>query len=178
MEQELEIKTLNIDDIKFLKQKLNFGFSVLFFFSLFSIIFPGLCIYLIFINDDITEKAFPFFGVIICFGFWTYVTLKGIRKTIKEKQNLYLQKKIQGNVMVLGKEIVRIKGDEANDTFLYEIKIYSEIEKKDKKISILEKYYDKIQIGNFLWIEYYLDCNYIKTINFDGQNIKYKIFSN
>ncbi len=113
--------------------------------------------------------------VIICFGFWTYVTLKGIKVTIKEKQNLFSQRKVTGYLEILDKEIITIKGDES-DTYSYELSIYSDLEGKTKNISIMEKDYDKIKVGDVAWIEYYLDCNYIKTLKFGEQNIKYKKF--
>ena len=176
MLEELEYKPLNPEDIKFLKSKFYYGVRVLFFLSLFSIVFPIFCIYRISIDSDITDKTFAFFMVLICFGFWTYVTIKGIKKTVQEKQNLYSQKKIIGNVKVLEKEIITIAGIESNDTYSYELKIFSRIENKHKKISIIKKYYEKIQIGEILWIEYYLDSSYIKTLIFEKEKISYKIF--
>ncbi len=177
MKQKLEFDTLNSEDIKFLKSELYLGYRILFFLSLFSIVFPVFCIYSIFINSNITDKTFPLFMIIICFGFWTYLTLKGFKATIKEKQNLFLQKKVKGYLEIIDKEIITIKSDESNDTHSYEIKIYSEIEEKNKNIIIDRNKYEKIQIGNFVWIEYYLDCNYIKTLIFNEEKIKYKTFS-
>lgn len=177
MLQKLEFESLNAEDIKFLKKELYFGVRVLFFLSLFSILFPGFCIYRIFTDSNISDKPFVFFMVIICFGFWTYLTLKGIKETIKEKQNLLLQKKVIGNLQILDKEIITIKGDESNDTYSYELNIYSDLEGKNKNISILKKNYDKIKVGDLVWIEYYLDCNYIKTLKFEDQYIKYKRFT-
>ena len=176
MLKQLEYRPLNDKDIRFLKSKFHYGVRVLFFLSLFSIAFPGFCIYQIFINPDISDKTFPFFIVIIYFGFWTYLTIKGIKKTVQEKQNLFSQKKLVGNVTVLEKEIITIKEDESNDTYSYELKIFSVLENSHKKISIPEKYYRKIQIGEILWIEYYLDCNYIKTLIFKEEKIKDKKF--
>jgi len=170
-----KLESLNAEDIKFLKSELYSSVRILFFFSLFSIVFPGFCIYRIFIDPDITDKKFAFFMVIICFGFWTYVTLKGIKVTIKEKQNLFSQRKVPGYLEILDKEIITIKGDES-DTYSYELSIYSDLEGKTKSISIMEKDYDKIKVGDVAWIEYYLDCNYIKTLKFGEQNIKYKKF--
>ena len=170
-----KLESLNAEDIKFLKSELYSSVRILFFFSLFSIVFPGFCIYRIFIDPDITDKKFAFFMVIICFGFWTYVTLKGIKVTIKEKQNLFSQRKVTGYLEILDKEIITIKGDES-DTYSYELSIYSDLEGKTKSISIREKDYDKIKVGDVVWIEYYLDCNYIKTLKFGEQNIKYKKF--
>ena len=170
-----KLESLNAEDIKFLKSELYSSVRILFFFSLFSIVFPGFCIYRIFIDPDITDKKFAFFMVIICFGFWTYVTLKGIKVTIKEKQNLFSQRKVTGYLEILDKEIITIKGDES-DTYSYELSIYSDLEGKTKSISIREKDYDKIKVGDVVWIEYYLDCNYIKTLKFGEQNIKYKRF--
>ena len=177
MKQELSIKELNIGDIKYLKKELNFGFKILFFLILLSVIFPCFCIYYISINSKIAEKTFSLLYVIICFGFWIYLTFKGIKKIVREKQKLYSQKRIEGNVEVLEKKVIRIKGDESNDTFSYQIKFFSEIEEKYKYISILENYYKKMQVGDFLFIEYYLECDYIKTLIFEEQNIKYKIFT-
>lgn len=170
-----KLESLNAEDIKFLKSELYSSVRILFFLSLFSIVFPGFCIYRILIDPDMIDKTFPFFMVMICFGFWTYVTLKGIKVTIKEKQNLFSQSKVIGNLEILDKEIITIKGDES-DTYSYELSIYSDLEGKTKNISIMKKDYDKIKVGDVAWIEYYLDCNYIKTLKFGEQNMKYKKF--
>lgn len=138
MEQKLEIKTLSIEDKFFLKKQLKLGYKILFFISLISIGFPSFCIYQIFINPTITEKTLAFLGIIVCFGFWTYLTFNRMKKVIKEKRNLNLQEKIEGNIEVLDKEIITIDGDNSNDTYLYLLKVYSEIEKKYKNISVLE----------------------------------------
>ena len=175
MLQNLEFKSLNAEDIKFLKSELYSSVRILFFLSLFSIVFPGFCIYRILIDSAMTDKTYAFFMVIICFGFWTYLTLKGIKVTIKEKQNLFSQRKVTGNLEILDKEIITIKGDES-DTYSYELSIYSDLEGKNKNISIMKKDYNKIKVGDVAWIEYYLDCNYIKTLKFGEQNMKYKKF--
>ncbi|MEA9412671.1 hypothetical protein [Flavobacterium sp. PL02] len=177
MQQILEIKDINDEDIKFLKKELNYGYKIWLFFSLFSIVFPCICIYQIFDNPEIIDKTIPLLAVIIIFGFWAYVTIGGFKSMIKEQQNLLLQKKIEGNIIVLEKEIITIKGHESNDSYSYELKIYSEIERIHKNISIDEKYYDKIQKGNLIWLEYFSDCNYIKTLIFEQQNIKNKTFT-
>lgn len=177
MLQKLEFKSLNAEDIKFLKSELYSSVRILFFLSIFSIVFPGFCIYRISINPDMTDKPFAFFMVIICFGFWTYLTLNGIKLTIKEKQNLFSQRKVTGNLEILDKEIITIKGDDS-DTYSYELSIYSDLEEKNKSLSIMKKDYDKIKVGDVVWIEYYLDCHYIKTLKFGEQNMKYKKFAN
>ncbi|WP_289659837.1 hypothetical protein [Flavobacterium panacagri] len=145
-------------------------------FSLFSIVFPCSAIYATITNKELDDKAFPILIVIVIFGFWIYVTIMGIIDTIKEQQNLLLQKKVEGNIIVLEKERIVIKGEDS-DTDSYQIKMYSEVEEKHKSIWINQKYYEKIQIGNSMWIEYYLDCNYIKTLLLDGKNIKSKGFT-
>ncbi|OXB09226.1 hypothetical protein B0A81_06505 [Flavobacterium plurextorum] len=178
MQQTLKNTTLNDEDIKFLKRQLKKGYLTWIIFSLFSIVFPGVCIYMIITNEEISDKATPILAVIIIFGFWIYITIKAIIDTTKEQQNLLLQKKVEGNIIVLEKEIITTKGHEANDTDSYEITIYSEIEEKHKNISVKKKYYEKIQIGDVLWIEYYLDSNYIKTLIFKQQDIKSKYFTN
>ena len=170
-----KLESLNAEDIKFLKSELYSSVRILFFLSLFSIVFPVFCIYRIFIDPDMTDKTFAFFMVIICFGFWTYLTLKGIKVTINENKNLFSQRKVTGNLEILNKEIITIKGDES-DTYSYELSIYSDLEGKTKNISIMKKDYDKIKVGDVAWIEYYLDCNYIKTLKFGEQNMKYKKF--
>ena len=178
MHQTLKNTTLNDEDIKFLKRQLKKGYLTWIIFSLFSIVSPGVCIYMIITNEEISDKATPILAVIIIFGFWIYITIKAIIDTTKEQQNLLLQKKVEGNIIVLEKEIITTKGHEANDTDSYEITIYSEIEEKHKNISVKKKYYEKIQIGDMLWIEYYLDSNYIKTLIFEQQDIKSKYFTN
>ena len=71
--------------------------------------------------------------------------IKGIKVTIKEKQNLFSQRKVTGYLEILDKEIITIKGDES-DTYSYELSIYSDLEGKTKNISIMEKDYDKIKV--------------------------------
>ena len=175
MLQNLEFKSLNAEDIKFLKSELYSSVRILFFLSLFSIVFPGFCIYRILIDSNIIDKIFALFMVIICFGFWSFITMKGLKGMVKEKRNLLLQKKIIGNIEILEKEIKIIKGDE-NDTYSYELKFFFDLEGKNKSISIMKKNYDIIKVEDIAWIEYYLDCNYIKTLKFNGQNLKYKRF--
>ncbi|SDY54925.1 hypothetical protein SAMN05444397_101911 [Flavobacterium aquidurense] len=85
-------------------------------------------------------------------------------KTREEKQGLLLQKKVEGNVKVVKKEIVTNEGYES-DTLTYEIAIYSQIEGKYKNISIEKKEYDKIEIGDFIRITFFTD-NPAININF------------
>ncbi|MBL0737952.1 hypothetical protein JI750_13685 [Flavobacterium sp. GN10] len=96
--------------------------------------------------------------------------------TREEKENLLLQKKIEGNLKVLEKEIVTNEGYES-DTLSYEITIYSEIEQKHRNISINRKDYDKIEVGDFVGITYFTDNTSIKTLLFKDQNLKYKSFT-
>lgn len=175
MEQILKITSLNNEDIKFLKGQLKKGYLVWLIFSLFSIVFPFSAIYGIINNKELDDKVFYILLVFVFFGLWIYLTVMGIRDTVKEQQNLLLQTKIEGNIKVLEKEIVTIEGHDS-DTDTYRIKMYSEVEEKYKSIWIDQKDYDKIQVGDSIWIEYFLDCNYIKTLLFDGQKIKSKIF--
>ncbi|OXA82056.1 hypothetical protein B0A65_01460 [Flavobacterium frigidimaris] len=102
--------------------------------------------------------------VLIIFGFWTFTTIKAMVKTREEKQGLLLQKKVEGNVKVVKKEIVTNEGYES-DTLTYEIAIYSQIEGKYKNISIEKKEYDKIEIGDFIRITFFTD-NPAININF------------
>lgn len=175
MHQTLKIVSLTNDDIKFLKRKLKKNYLGWLIFSLFSVVFPGFGIYATITNEELDDKAFPILIIVIIFGFWIYLTIKGILETIKEQQNLLFQTKIEGNIIVLEKEIVTIEGYESDSTS-YEIKVYSEIEEKHRNISVNQKYYNKIQIGDSLWIEYYLTSNYIQTLLFNGENIKSKSF--
>ncbi|PBJ15707.1 hypothetical protein [Flavobacterium sp. ACN6] len=175
MPQTLKITSLTNEDIKFLKTKLKKSYLGWLIFSLFSVVFPAFCIYAIITNDELEDKGFLILIVLIIFGLWIYLTIRGILDTIKEQQNLLSQTKIEGDTIVLEKEIVTIEGHESDSTS-HQIKIYSAVEEKHKSIWINQKYYEKIQIGDSIWIEYFLDCNYIKTLRFDGQNIKSKTF--
>ncbi|KIQ20104.1 hypothetical protein RT99_13475 [Flavobacterium sp. MEB061] len=76
---------------------------------------------------------------------------------------MFSQRKVTGNLEILDKETITIKGDDS-DTYSCELSIYSDLEGKNKTISITEKDYTKIKVGDILWIEYYLDCHYIKTV--------------
>lgn len=73
--------------------------------------------------------------IIVIFGFWTYAAIKAMITTREEKQNLLLQKNIEGNLKVLEKEIVTNE-DYVSDTLSCEITIYSEIEQKHRNILI------------------------------------------
>ena len=176
MHEILEIKELNTDDIKFLKRELKKTYLFLFFLSLFSIVLPIYIIYLITNKPDNNDKGFAFLMVLVIFGFWTYTAIKEMIKTREEKQGLLLQKKIEGNVKVVEKEIVTNEGYES-DTLSYEIAIYSQIEEKYRNISIKKKEYDKIEIGDFISITYFTDNTSIKTLIFKEQHLKYKSFT-
>ncbi|WP_264553340.1 hypothetical protein [Flavobacterium sp. N2038] len=176
MQEILEIKELNTEDIKFLKGELKKTYVFLFCLSLFSIVLPGYLIYLIFTNPDIEDGGFAVLMVIIVFGFWTYVGINGMIKSREEKQGLLLQKKIEGNVKVVKKEIVTNEGHDS-DTLSHEITIYSQIEEKYRNISIYKKDYDKIEVGDFMRITYFTDNTSIKALIFKEQNLKYKSFT-
>ncbi len=177
MQDSLKITSLNHEDIKFLKRQLRKSYFVWLIFSLFSVVFPCSVIYAIISNkkEELHYKVFYILLVLLFFGLWIYFTIRGIIDAVKEQQNLLLQQKIEGSITVLEKQMVTIEGNDS-DTDTYQIKMYSEVEEKHKNIWIDQKYYDKIQVGDVMWIEYYLDCNYIKTLVINGQNIKSKIF--
>lgn len=175
MQQTLSIRNINDDDIKYLKRKIRTTYIVLAFFSVFSIVFPVFCIYRLLIMPD--SNALGILLVILIFGFWTYATIKIAISNIKEKQNLLLQKKIEGTIIILEKEMVTIKGEDS-DTNSYRLKFYSEIEEKHKKISIREKDYYIIEVGDIMEIEYFVNPNYIKVLFFKQQRFKYASFTN
>ncbi|HEY1194046.1 hypothetical protein [Flavobacterium sp.] len=177
MQQTLKITSLTDEDVKFLKRQVKKGFLTWSIFSLITIVFPFSCIYAIITNEELTDKLFPILIVLIIFGFWIYVTIRAIIDISKDRKYLLLQKKIEGNSIVLQKEIVTIERHES-DRDSYQIKIYSDVEEKHRKIEVDKKYYERIQIGDSLWIEYYLDSNYIKTLEFDKMDSKYKSFVN
>lgn|GEM_PF-2030751 len=176
MHEILEIKELNTEDIKFLKKELKKTYALSFFLSLLGIVLPIYLIYLTVTNSDLEDKGFPLLMIIVIFGFWTYAAIKAMITTREEKQNLLLQKKIEGNLKVLEKEIVTNEGYES-DTQSYEITIYSEIEEKHRNISINRKDYDKIEVGDFLGITYFTDNTSIKALIFKEQDLKYKSFT-
>ena len=113
--------------------------------------------------------------VLFIFGFWELTTILGFKKVIKEKQNLNSQKKIVGDVKILEKEIKIVKGSD-DDIFYYLLKIYSDFEDKQKQISIDKRDYDVIEIETFIWIEYFFDSNYIKSLVYRERNINNKNF--
>jgi len=176
MQEILEIKELNTDDIKFLKRELKKTYLLLFFLSLYSIVLPIYLIYLIINKPDKEDKGFGLLMVLVIFSFWTYTTIKAIPKTREEKQRLLLQKKIEGNVQVVEKEIVTNEGYES-DTLSYEIAIYSQVEEKYRNISIDKKEYAKIEVGDFVRITYFTDNTSIKTLIFKEHHLKYKSFT-
>lgn len=175
MHEILEIKELNTEDVKFLKRELKKTYAFLFFLSLLGIVLPVYLIYLTSTNTASEDKGFALLMIIVIFGFWTYAAIKAMISTRAEKQNLLLQKKIEGNLKVLEKEIITNEGYES-DTLSHEITIYSEIEEKYRNISINRKDYDKIEIGDFVRITYFTDNTSIKALIFKDQNLKYKSF--
>ena len=56
MQQTLKNTTLNDEDIKFLKRQLKKGYLTWIIFSLFSIVSPGVCIYMIITNEEISNE--------------------------------------------------------------------------------------------------------------------------
>lgn len=177
MQQTLKITSLTDEDIKFLKKQVRKGYLTWSIFSIITIVFPFSCVYLIITNEELTDKIFSIFMVLIIFGFWIYATIRAIIDINKDRKYLLLQKKIEGNSIVLEKEIVTIEGHDS-DRDSYQIKIYSDVEEKHRIIEVTKKYYELIQTGDSLWIEYYLDSNYIKTLIFDKIDSKYKNFVN
>ncbi len=110
MQETLEIKELNTDDIKFLKRKLNQGYVLSFFSVLFFIVLPIYLIYLAINKPEDEERGFAILMIVVIFAFWIYVTIQAIIMVVERKRGLLLQKKIEGNTKVLKKEILNDKG--------------------------------------------------------------------
>lgn len=172
MTPDLQIVGLSKDDISFLKNKLHKWVAIFILISIVTILFPGFIIFKVISKPEaISEKIIPILATIICFGYWTYVTLRIPGKIILENRNLLTQFKIQGRTKILSKE--RIRNDfEDNDAFSYVLTIRSEIENIRKHIIVPFPFYEKIQTGNSIWIEYFSYSYYIKTLSFEGQEIK------
>lgn len=176
MHEILEIKELNTEDIQFLKRDLKKSYMVALFLALIGIVLPAYFIYLITVKSYAEDKEFALLMVIVVFSFWTYIAVKGIIDVREEKQNLLLQKKIEGNVSILKKEVVTNEGYES-DTLSHEITIYSPIEEKYRNISIYKKDYNQIQVGDFVKITYFTDNTSIKDLIFEDRNLKSKYFT-
>ena len=110
MQEILEIKELNTEDIKFLKRKLKKGYVLLFLLVLFSIVLPIYLIYLAVQKQDNEDKGFAILMILVVFGFWIYITIQALITVVERKRGLFFQKKIEGNVKVLKKEIVTHEG--------------------------------------------------------------------
>jgi len=176
MQETLEIKELNTDDIKFLKRKLNQGYVLSFFSVLFFIVLPIYLIYLAINKPEDEERGFAILMIVVIFAFWIYVTIQAIIMVVERKRGLLLQKKIEGNTKVLKKEILNDKGFDS-DRPSHEITIYSQVEEKYRNVSIHERDYEKIEIDDFVSITYFTMNTSIKALIFKDKNLKYKHFT-
>ncbi|GAA3740188.1 hypothetical protein GCM10022422_24670 [Flavobacterium ginsengisoli] len=176
MQEILEIKELNTEDIKFLKRKLKKGYILLVLLALFSIVLPIYLIYLAVQKQDNEDKGFAILMILVVFGFWIYITIQALITVLERKRGLFFQKKIEGNVKVLKKEIVTHEGYDS-DTISHEITIYSPIEEKYRNVSIYERDYQKIETGDFISITYFTMNTSIKALIFKDKNLKYKSFT-
>ena len=171
MTQNLEIKYLDSEDIKYLNQKLIVSYFVTLFLALTSIIFCFV-IYSMLKTHRIFEiviMTFVFFIIII-------LTVWKIKSNLDEKRKLYSQKKIIGSLEILGKNIV-VDRAETYAKYSYEIEVNSKIDNFKTSIEIRKKYFDIIEVGNLIWIEYYSDSYYIIKLKFEEQEIRSNICS-
>lgn len=104
-------------------------------------------------------------------GFLTYALIKGFERNIKWKKNLYKQKKIVGSFKVLEKLITN--QDDSDSTSNNVIRIFSEIEKKDKFIFMNDHNFSKLTVDDFIYLEYFTDMDLIKILEFNNRKIEY-----
>ena len=101
----------------------------------------------------------------------TYIIIKGIERTKNLKNNLLKQRKIVGYFKVIEKEITN-KND-PDEWSHYVIKIFSEIENKNKYIFLNRTDYRRINIEDSIYIEYFTDSNIIKILNYKDRKLEY-----
>ncbi|WP_433830746.1 hypothetical protein [Flavobacterium anhuiense] len=176
MHETLELKELNTEDIKFLRQLLKKGYVMLFFLFLCFIVLPSYLIFLAINMPEDENGGFAILMIIVIFGLWIYFTIQAMITVIERKRGLLLQKKIEGNVKILKKEILNDKGFDS-DTPSYEITIYSPVEEKYRNVSIMKSDYEKIEIGDFISIAYFTMNTSIKALIFKEKNLKYVSFT-
>ncbi|MEN2400175.1 hypothetical protein GKZ90_0010325 [Flavobacterium sp. MC2016-06] len=169
----MEEVELTENDILYLKKELNeyWVYSVF-----WVIIFIGLY-YWFFYSNFYGENAdsFSFLSAIfllVALVFFSYILVMGIQRNIKLHRNLLKQKKIIGDFKVIEKEIVgKDDSDSANQ---YAITIFSEIENKPKHLFLSYKDYNRINIDDLVYVEYFTDSGFIKFLEFENRKLEYK----
>ncbi|MFD2910126.1 hypothetical protein ACFSX9_15455 [Flavobacterium ardleyense] len=167
-----EIELTEQDKIYLSKEYKNYEIGM--FVSIFVLLFLFIAfIYFNFINKALNEidglsVAFQSLGL----GVLTYISFKGIERNRMVKAALFNQKKISGNFKIIGKEI---KNNEAPDNVLeYVIKIFSEIENKNKYIFLSTVDYQKMDMDELIYIEYFKPSDLIKALHYKNEKIAYK----
>jgi hypothetical protein len=170
----LEELELTADDIQFLKGRIKEydRYSILWTIIMF-------CLYYAFYHFNFS-KEIPsedsildgFILVEIAFlGFFTYALIKGFERNIKWKKNLYKQKKIAGSFKVLEKLITN--QHDSDSTSHNVIKIFSEPENKNKYIFMDNDNFIKLQVEDFIYLEYFTDSDLIKKLEFNNRKLEY-----
>jgi hypothetical protein len=121
-------------------------------------------------SSDIIDR-FAIVLELIALGMLTYMLTKGIERDINLKRNLLNQQKIIGYFTVIEKEITN-KND-SDDWSHYVIKMFSEIENKNKYIFLNATDYRRISIDDSIYIEYFTDSNIIKILNYKNRKLEY-----
>ncbi|KQB42359.1 hypothetical protein [Flavobacterium aquidurense] len=177
--EELE---LTGDDIQFLKERIKEydRYSILWVFIM-------LCLYYGFYHlnflEGIPSVASVLDGFIILeivfLGVFSYALIKGFERNLNWKKNLYKQKKITGSFKVIEKIITN--EHDSDSTSHNVVRIFSEIEKKDKYIFMDNDNFRKLKVDDFIYLEYFTDSDLIKTLEFNNRKleyIRYQIYNN
>ena len=178
----MEQLELTENDILFLKERIKEydRYSILWIIILLFLYYGFY--YLNFSEGIQTESLFfdSFILLEIVFlGLLTYALIKGYERNIKWKKNLYKQKKIVGSFKVLEKLITNQNDSDATSHNV--IRIFSEIEKKDKFIFMDDYNFRKLAIDDFIYLEYFTDMDLIKILEFNNRKleyIRYQIYDN
>lgn len=178
----MEQLELTENDILFLKERIKEydRYSILWIIILLFLYYGFY--YLNFSEGIPTESSFfdSFILLEIVFlGLLTYALIKGYERNIKWKKNLYKQKKIVGSFKVLEKLITNQNDSDATSHNV--IRIFSEIEKKDKFIFMDDYNFRKLVIDDFIYLEYFTDMDLIKILEFNNRKleyIRYQIYDN
>lgn len=116
---------------------------------------------------------------IVFLSVFTYALIKGFERNIKWKKNLDKQKKIAGSFKVLEKIITN--QHDSDSTSHNVIRIFSEIENKDKFIFMDNGNFRKLVVDDCIYLEYFTDMNLIKILEFNNRKleyIRYQIYDN
>jgi hypothetical protein len=175
----MEERDLTTEDILYLTNELNTRkvYTVLWIVILLLLCYGFYA--LNFKNNSSNYFKPAIFLEVVVLGMLFYITAKGIERDINLKRKLLDQKKIVGHLKVLEKDITNQNDSDSSSEYV--IKVFSNIENKNKYIFLKGKDYRRINLDDLIYIEYFSDSNIIKILSFQNQKldyIRYQIYDN